>query len=162
MLMSLAEIEREIEFRLDEIEKWRSGEKATLGSPATGERYALRMREEIAKHERRIKELSAGVSIADVLNDLGAEPRRATEHATAFRYRHDTVWVVHSEKFDFEALPPIQNLSSSGIILLEGIKRADLAVDYGILMERGYAVVDGPFHAMARFLRELHAEENDE
>jgi len=39
------------EFYLREIDDWRAGNKATLGSPATGQTYSLRMREEIKRLE---------------------------------------------------------------------------------------------------------------
>lgn len=47
----------EVEFCLDEIQAWRSGDKATPGLSADGERYALRMRLAIRDLERRLIEL---------------------------------------------------------------------------------------------------------
>lgn len=40
------------EFYLDEIDAWRSGDKATPGCPVTSENYARRMREEIKRLEK--------------------------------------------------------------------------------------------------------------
>lgn len=39
------------EFYLEQICEWKSGAKATAGRPATGERYAREMREEIKRLE---------------------------------------------------------------------------------------------------------------
>lgn len=45
------------DFYLDEIDRWRSGAKATPGQPATGENYALVMREEIKRIEKILDEM---------------------------------------------------------------------------------------------------------
>ena len=45
------------EFYLDQIELWRSGQKATVGQPATGENYARVMREEVKRLERLLNGL---------------------------------------------------------------------------------------------------------
>jgi hypothetical protein len=47
----------EIEFTLEQIDLWLSGKKATPGMSAMGERYALDMRCEVARLDRRLKEL---------------------------------------------------------------------------------------------------------
>lgn len=56
---AFSDAQSEIEFRLSEIDKWRSGEKGTAALPATGERYPREMQEEIKRHEKRIAELRA-------------------------------------------------------------------------------------------------------
>jgi len=40
-----------VNFHLDEIDAWRSGQRASPGNPATGERYAGRMLDAIKRHE---------------------------------------------------------------------------------------------------------------
>lgn len=45
---------RSCETALDDIDAWRAGRRETPGSPATGERYALRMREECKTLRARI------------------------------------------------------------------------------------------------------------
>lgn len=55
--MNAHECGRECNYRLDEIDAWRSGRKATPRSPSTGERYALRMREEVKGHVAELRKL---------------------------------------------------------------------------------------------------------
>jgi hypothetical protein len=47
----------ECRVRLEAIDDWRSGRRATPGSPAEGERYALRMREEVRGNVKALREL---------------------------------------------------------------------------------------------------------
>lgn len=42
---------RDIEYHLNEIDAWRSGQRATPGMPATGSRYGDRMLDAIKQHE---------------------------------------------------------------------------------------------------------------
>lgn len=58
--------ERVIEFHLDEIDAWRNGQRASPGCPATGERYAARMRDSIRRHELALIELGHEPTIAYV------------------------------------------------------------------------------------------------
>ena len=55
--MTAHEKDRLREFYLEEIDAWRRGDKASPGCPMTGERYPLRMREEIKRLERKLDEL---------------------------------------------------------------------------------------------------------
>ena len=48
-----------IDFYLSEIDNWRAGLKATIGSPMDGQTYSLQMREEVKRLDKRIKELRA-------------------------------------------------------------------------------------------------------
>lgn len=50
-------VRRQIEHHLDQIDAWRSGRRGTIGFPATGERYAGKMVDEIARHERDLVDL---------------------------------------------------------------------------------------------------------
>lgn len=59
---------RVIEYHLDEIDRWRSGEKATAGQPANGERYALAMREGVKHHVKALRVL--GVELDDSGNPV--------------------------------------------------------------------------------------------
>lgn len=61
-----------VNFHLDEIDAWRSGAKATVGQPATGERYALAMRQNIQRHAAALRAL--GVAIDDTGNFKAHQP----------------------------------------------------------------------------------------
>ena len=65
-----------INFYLDEISAWRNGERASGGCPATGEHYAGRMLDAIARHERALIELGHEPTIAYVKAHGFAEGQR--------------------------------------------------------------------------------------
>jgi hypothetical protein len=46
-----------IEYHLNEIDAWRSGQRGTPGCPAPGSRYPLRMMEAISRHEQALIDL---------------------------------------------------------------------------------------------------------
>lgn len=49
--------ETQIELYLSEIDNWQSGQKATIGMPSTGRNYALCMREEIKRLDKKVQRL---------------------------------------------------------------------------------------------------------
>lgn len=73
---------KEIEFRLAEIDAWRSGAKASPGQSPNSERYALSMRERIKEHAKRLNELGCPIS-EDGLTGTEAEPEEGADIYTA-------------------------------------------------------------------------------
>ena len=66
------------EFYLEEIDAWRRGAKASPGCPASGERYALDMREEVRRLEGLLVELERGAP-KKPLKSPGRSPMRTLE-----------------------------------------------------------------------------------
>jgi hypothetical protein len=77
-----------VDFHLDEIDAWRSGQRASPGMPATGERYAGRMLDAIKRHEEALIALGHKPTIAYVSKHGFADGHRGRfsslkpQHAT--------------------------------------------------------------------------------
>src|SRR4029078_9570354 len=74
-----------VNFHLDEIDAWRSGQRASPGMPATGARYAGRMLDAIKRHEEALIALGHKPTIAYVSKHGFADGQRgrpSAAHAT--------------------------------------------------------------------------------